>query len=149
MYLYGHVIVVVCFFFLALDQWPLPVLQLSCNYTTVCDVWVFKRSNTVSIPSQGTDLRKVSRRYKRSLAVFWCHTIVFFFFCPCVFLFSFVLLSWVGFEPVKCHLHSEVIIEQRIADGIGQGGETSMRPSKQERKKRKEWKSCKNEYKKQ
>ena len=84
-----HVSAVVFFSFLAPDQWPLPVLQLSCNYTTVCDVWVFKRSNTVSILSQGTDLRGVSCRYKRSLAVFWCHTIVFcFFFVPASIFFS-------------------------------------------------------------
>lgn len=67
-----HVSVVVCVFSspLLLINAPLPVLQLSCNYTTVCDVWVFKRSNAASILSQGTDLRRVSRRYKRSLAVF-------------------------------------------------------------------------------
>lgn len=36
-------------------------------------------------------------------------------------------------DPVKCHWHSEVIIEQRTAGGIGRGGGTSMQASKQER----------------
>lgn len=79
-YVCAHVILVVGFFFLAPDQWPLPVLQLSCNYATVCDVWVFKRPNTVSILSQSKDLRRVSCRYKRSLAVFLMPENSFFFF---------------------------------------------------------------------
>lgn len=96
LYVCIHGSVVVCCFFLGPDQWPLPVVRLSCNYTTVCDVWVFKRSNTVSILSQGKDLRRVSRRYKRSPAVFWCHTIVFFwgFFAHVSFFFSVLCLTF-------------------------------------------------------
>lgn len=49
----------VCFSSLLLINAPLPEPQLSCNYTTVCDVWMFERSNTVSILSQGSDLESV------------------------------------------------------------------------------------------
>lgn len=82
-----------CFFFsLAPDQCSPAWLQLSCNYTAVCDVRLLKRSNTVSILSWGIDLRGLIHCHERSLAVFWCHTIVFFlfYFMP-VFLSSSVL----------------------------------------------------------
>ena len=91
-----NVRVVVFFFFFSLslapDQCSPAWLQLSCNYTAVCDVRLLKRSNTVSILSWGIDLRGLIRCHERSLAVFWCHTIVFFlfYFMP-VFLSSSVL----------------------------------------------------------
>lgn len=129
----GCVSVVVSVFFLASDQWLLPVLQLSRNYTTVCGIWVFKRSNTVSILSPGIDLSRVGRRCKRSLAPFWCHTNSFAaFFCPRLFLLLLCArLSCMGNEPLKCHCHSDVIIEQRTAGGIGWGGEADSGAYKQ------------------
>ena len=122
------------FFSLAPDQCSPAWLQLSCNYTAVCDVRLLKRSNTVSILSWGIDLRGLIRRHERSPIVF------FLFYFMRVFLSSSVLcfISRMGNKPVKCHWHSEVIIEQRTAGGTSRGGETSMRASKQERQKRKE-----------
>lgn len=87
---------VVSFYFLAPDQWPLPVLRLSCNYTTVWGIWVFKRSNTVSVLSHGTDLRRVSHVYKRSLAPFWCHTNTFDYFFVLSFFVFFCLTFMYG-----------------------------------------------------
>lgn len=104
----------VSFFFLAPDQWPLPVLWLSCNYTTVWGIWVFKRSNNVSILSQGTDLRRVSHLYKRSLALFWCHTNSFASFFWFVFFCSTVCLTFIYGEwaskmplPLRCDYWEE------------------------------------------
>lgn len=60
--------------------------------------------------------------------------LLFIFFCVflsllyCMFRYLYVLK-----EPAKCHCHSDVIIEQRPAGGIGQGGET-MQASKHEEK---------------
>lgn len=126
--------VFVCIFFFGTDQWPLSVQQLSCNYSAVCDIWVFKRSNTVSVLSQHTDLRRVSRRYKRSLAVFWWHTIV----SPAFFLYTFPFFSlifmYMEWASEMSFWHSEVIIEQRTAGRIVQEGKASMERKKEKRK---------------
>lgn len=65
-------------FVLAPDQCSPASASLSCNYTAVCDIWVFKRLNAVSLLSQGRDIRRVNHHCKRSLAVFWCLTTAFF-----------------------------------------------------------------------
>ena len=50
------------------------------------------------------------------------HNSFLFFLCPGIYLFfCYVLLSCMGNEAVKCHGHSEVIIEPRAAGGIGWG----------------------------
>lgn len=66
--------------------------------------------------------------------------VLLLFLSPCLSFSAllYALLSCLGNEPVKCHCHSDVIIEQRTAGGIGQGGETTMQASKQEKKRRKE-----------
>lgn len=64
---------------LAPDQCSPASASLLCNYTAVCDIWAFKRLNTVSLLSQGRDIRRVNHHCKRSLAVFWCLTTAFFF----------------------------------------------------------------------
>lgn len=87
---------------LGTDQWPLPVLQLSCNYSAVCDIWVFKRSNTVSILSQGTDVRRVSAAIKGHLLGF--DATQYFSLCfLCLHFFSlFSYFSSMWNAPGKC-----------------------------------------------